>query len=83
MRVADFALILMACVGCATPGLPEALPQGSPVRADAPVAPVTAGSALASKDPLAWPPLAPASGGGHHHGPASQPVAPMSHGGTH
>jgi hypothetical protein len=67
-----FASFLL--VGCAATGL-EALPQGSPARPDAPVTPVPpVGRVLADADPLAWPPLRPAAGGHHHHGPGSQPV---------
>jgi|JI10StandDraft_1071094.scaffolds.fasta_scaffold07199_4 hypothetical protein len=90
-------LVVSQLFGCGTAALPESLPPTSPVRADAPVAaPGPVAAVLADADPLAWPPLAPASGGHHHHHgagsqpttlpvvpgsqPTTLPVAPATHG---
>ncbi len=79
-----------AVTGCAGSGLPETLPADSPANPAAQAAPrPTVAQALRSADPLAWPPLAPAPAGGHHHhhghhGAAAAPAASghAGHGGA-
>jgi hypothetical protein len=68
-RTPDKVLLLLLLGGCVTPGLPGKLPPGSPAQADSPASPPSLSAVLAKADPLAWPPLAPVSGGGHgQHG---------------